>query len=616
MQPVIRVENLHHVYHPDGGSPVYALSGVDLAVMPGEYVVILGANGSGKSTLAKHLNALLLPNAPAGEDNAASGNVWVKAWNTRDVDQHLNIRATVGMVFQVPDNQIVATVVEEDVAFGPENLGVPRDEILRRVDWALDRVEMLPFRQRPPHQLSGGQKQRICIAGVLAMQPDVLVLDESTAMLDPLGRQEVLATVHRLNREEGVTVIAITHFMEEALNADRVIVMNEGRVVLHGTPRELFRQPDRLRALELDVPPVAQVAHALHERDATFPIDRLTIAELVDAIAERGVVRTHPLARDASAAPGERAPLIAVRDLVHDYMRDTPMEVRALHGIDMEVRPREIVGVIGHTGSGKSTLLQHLNALMRPQSGEVLILGHSARDPSVDVRALRQAVGLVFQFAEAQLFERYVGDDIAYGPRNLGLNREAVRARVQRAMERVDLGFEAFKDRMTFDLSGGEMRRVALAGVLALEPAVLVLDEPTAGLDPQGRAQLMRQILALRGANGEEDPVGNEEMKRQAGKRDEDEASMALVLVSHNMDELAAVCDRLYVIAEGRTVLHGTPRQVFAQGDRLRALGLDVPTATAIFEALCARDVLDERTLPPVTVEEIVQLLSGASIGA
>ena len=239
---ILRIEKLHHTYNSASTRPVQALRDVTLTIHKGEYVAILGHNGSGKSTLARHLNGLLAP---------TQGDVWVKGWNTKDQAAMRNIRSTVGMVFQTPDNQIVATIVEEDVAFGPENLGVPQQEMVQRVHDALEQVGMWDFRHRAPHLLSGGQKQRICIAGVLAMQPEVLVLDESTAMLDPQGREEVLAIAHRLNREQGVTVVAITHFMQEAVNADRVIVMAEGQIVMEGAPRELFRQADQLRALHL-----------------------------------------------------------------------------------------------------------------------------------------------------------------------------------------------------------------------------------------------------------------------------------------------------------------------------------------------------------------------------
>ncbi|MCC6169428.1 MAG: energy-coupling factor transporter ATPase [Caldilineaceae bacterium] len=584
MTPILRVENLHYTYPAGNGEPVQALAGVNLCVEPGEYVAILGHNGSGKSTLAKHLNALLQPSA---------GNVWVKAWNTRNRDQWREIRATVGMVFQTPDNQIVATIVEEDVAFGPENLGLPRPEMIRRVDWALEQVGMTAYRRRAPHLLSGGQKQRICIAGVLAMHPEVIVLDESTAMLDPLGRQEVLETVRRLNREQGVTVVAITHFMREAVEADRVVVMAEGQIALEGTPRRLFRQADRLRALALDVPPATEIALRLHARYPDFPPDLLTIDEVVEA-ADRlphRAVAPATLAADAAAldphppqAPPAAPPLIEVEHLVHDYMRDTPLEVRALHDVSLALYPGEIVGILGHTGSGKSTAVQHLNGLLRAHGGRVVVLGQDLSDPKTELRAIRRQVGLVFQFPEAQLFERFVGDDVAFGPRNLNLSAEEVRARVRHAMEVVGLGFEAFKDRMTFSLSGGQMRRVALAGVLALEPRVLVLDEPTAGLDPQGRRQLLDHILGLQ-AEG-----------------------ITLVMISHNMEELAELCDRLYVIAGGKTVLEGTPGQVFAQSETLRALGLDVPAATLLAERLAQAGVL-----PPgafvYTVDQAERLL-------
>lgn len=564
MAPIIRVQNLHHTYHSQTQQrTVRALAGVDLVVERGEYVVVVGHNGSGKSTLAKHLNGLLLP---------GSGDVWVKEWNTRDRNKVREIRSTVGMVFQSPDNQIVASVVEEDVAFGPENLGVARAELLRRVDWALDQVEMRAFRTRAPHLLSGGQKQRICIAGVLAMQPEVLVLDESTAMLDPLGRNEVLGVVRRLNKEQGVTVVAITHFMREAVDADRIVVMSEGRVVMEGAPRAIFRRTEELRSLQLDTPHITQLAMALHERVPAFPADLLTAQEVLHEVQQRAHrLDSKPaggpfpdLQSPISSLPGSIPFSISIHNLTHFYMRGTPLELQALFDINLEVRVGEILGIIGHTGSGKSTVVQHFNGLMRPHGGAVNVLGQDMSEPKLDLRAIRRRVGLVFQFAEAQLFEQFVGDDIAYGPRNLGLSREDVRARVRKAMESVGLDFEEFKDRYTFGLSGGQMRRVALAGVLALEPEVLVLDEPTAGLDPQGRRRLLEYILNLH---------------RQG---------VTLVIVSHNMEELAEVCDRLYVIADGRTVAEGPPQVVFGQAAMLRDLGLDVPDVTAVVNDLVA----------------------------
>jgi energy-coupling factor transport system ATP-binding protein len=581
MPTIIRVEDVHFAYAVEGAKPpVPALAGVDLTVNEGEYIAIVGHNGSGKSTLAKHLNGLLAP---------GQGRVFVRDWQTTDLKHLRDIRSTVGMVFQSPDNQIVATIVEEDVAFGPENLSVPRDEIVRRVDWALDRVDMQPFRHRAPHLLSGGQKQRVCIAGTLAMKPQVLVLDEATAMLDPLGRREVLEAVRRLNREDGVTVIAVTHHMDEAALADRVIVMAEGRIALQGTPREVFTETARLRELQLDVPAVTQLALALNAGLPDFPANLLSVDEFVSAARERlvrnGYQPSQPLGADGAATPGE--PLIQVEHLGHFYMYGTPLQVRALTDIGLDVRRGEVLGIIGHTGSGKSTVVQHFNALLRPHEGTVTIFGHDAASPELDVRAIRRRVGLLFQFPEAQLFEHYVGDDVAYGPRNLKLTREEVRARVRKAMESVGLGFEEFKDRITFGLSGGQMRRVALAGVLALEPEVLALDEPTAGLDPQGRAHLLELILALR------------------------HEGITLIIISHDMEELAQICDRLVVVSDGCTVMSGTPREVFAQAEKLRGLGLGVPGVTDAISRLQGEGLLPQ-TGVALTVAEAVAIMNAA----
>ena len=277
MPTMIQTESLRFAYPADEGQKaVYALQGVDLTIEKGSFVVILGHNGSGKSTLAKTFNAVLLP---------AGGKVWVEGMDTLDQDLLLAVRQRVGMVFQNPDNQIVANVVEEDVAFAPENLGVPTEEIRRRVDAALKAVGMDEFVTHAPHLLSGGQKQRIAIAGVIAMEPACVVLDEATAMLDPIGRREVLATVHRLNKEKGITVVLITHHMNEAEGADRVIVMNDGRVDLDGTPQEVFGQVTRLRHLGLTVPDTVDLLDRLRQKGWDVPLDALSVEDCAAAVA-------------------------------------------------------------------------------------------------------------------------------------------------------------------------------------------------------------------------------------------------------------------------------------------------------------------------------------------
>ena len=273
---IIKTEELAFSYPTEEGqAPLAALNGVSLEIERGSFVAVLGHNGSGKSTLAKHMNAVLLP---------AGGTVWVDGMDTCDEQYLLEIRRRVGMVFQNPDNQIVANVVEEDVAFGPENLGVPTEEIRRRVDAALKAVGMEEFVLQAPHHLSGGQKQRIAIAGIIAMEPACIVLDESTAMLDPSGRREVLDTVRRLNREKGITVVLITHHMDEAAMADRIIVMDGGQSVMDGTPKEILPRMTELRAIGLDVPHTVELLYGLREDGFDVPVDALLVEECADAI--------------------------------------------------------------------------------------------------------------------------------------------------------------------------------------------------------------------------------------------------------------------------------------------------------------------------------------------
>lgn len=272
--PLIRAEDVHFTYDAGSSRAQPALRGIDLDIQAGEYVVIVGHNGSGKSTLARHFNALLLP---------SRGSILIDGMDTREPANTIPVRSAVGMVFQEPDNQIVGTIVEEDVAFGPENLGVPRDELEERVKEALMTVGMWDHRHRAPNLLSGGQKQRVAIAGVLAMQPACLVLDEATAMLEPASRAEVLSTLRRLN-QEGATIVAITHFMEEAVEADRVLVMSGGEIVLAGPPEQVFSQPDRLRTLHLTLPAPARLAEYVRERCGCLPANLFTVADLVGAV--------------------------------------------------------------------------------------------------------------------------------------------------------------------------------------------------------------------------------------------------------------------------------------------------------------------------------------------
>lgn len=282
MEPIIRSDNVSFSYKINEKTSVSVLKDVSFSIFPGEYVAIIGHNGSGKSTLSKHLNGLLTP---------GSGDVWVNGFNTKDESKKLTIRKTVGMVFQHPDNQIVATIVEEDVAFGLENIGVPRSEMKTRIDEALELVKMSEFRKRPPHHLSGGQKQRVAIAGVLAMRPDCIVFDEATSMLDSFGRQEVLQIMRKMN-QMGITIITVTHRMSEAAEADRIIVVEDGQIVMDGSPREIFKHKQRLEELQLDVPEVSQLAEHIHQQFTDFSREVIKEEELISEIKKFTKVKT------------------------------------------------------------------------------------------------------------------------------------------------------------------------------------------------------------------------------------------------------------------------------------------------------------------------------------
>ncbi len=543
----------------DPGEQLDALSDVSVTIDRGAFTAVIGHNGSGKSTFARLCNGLEIPD---------KGKVWVDGADTSDEDNEIAIRQKVGLVFQDPDNQIVATVVEEDVAFGPENLGLPREEIRRRVDEALRAVGMYELRHREPHMLSGGQKQRVAIAGMIAMRPECIVLDEPTAMLDPGGRKEVLAALKKLNKEQGITIILITHFMEEAVDADRILVMDSARIVLDGTPAEVFSHADELRNYGLELPDVSLMAYELKNRGVDLPDGILRRDELTRALTDSKSL--YPLrgaspikaSADAPAPSGQSETILEAKGLSYSYSVGTPFETAAVSDVSFEIKKGELVGVIGHTGSGKSTLIQQLNALLRPDKGVVLLEGRDVNESKTTRRDARFKVGLCFQYPEYQLFEQTVEADIAYGPGNMRLPKDEIAQRVRLSLRYVGLN-DSYLKKSPFDLSGGEKRRVAIAGVMAMEPAVLILDEPTAGLDPRGRRVILDLITDYR---------------RRTGS--------TVIIVSHSMDNIARIADRLLVLDHGSVAFFDTPRAVFSHAAELSAMGLDVPAVTSVMTEL------------------------------
>lgn len=566
----------------------FALRDVNVHVNAGEFVCILGGNGSGKSTFAKHINALLAPD---------EGSMTVDGSDTRDQQALYLIRSTAGMVFQNPDDQLVASLVEDDVAFGPENLGVEPAEIASRVARSLAEVGLMGFEKHETHALSGGQKQRVAIAGVLAMEPKILILDEASSMLDPRGRKGLLRVCRELH-EAGLTIVMITHFMEEAAEADRVIVLEEGHVALEGTPDEVLVRTDVLARLNLEVPFACDfsvqlqdsgvdVVPCVHESaliaqlrkaaPAAFPCaEGYTVAQDASAVCAIAPMKLPPLPRTSTA---EGTPLIEFDHVSYTYdaamakrqqkaakrgkastdvqaerakWGNDPDALWAVRDVSFSVMEGEFLGIAGHTGSGKSTLIQHMNALVRPTMGRVLVDGKDISDKAAATQA-RSLVGVVFQYPEHQLFAATVFDDVAFGPRNMGLSEEEVVERVKESLAQVGLDYDEVQEKSPFELSGGQQRRVAFAGVLAMRPRVLVLDEPAAGLDPAARRDFLGMISDLH-------------------KR-----GLTVVMVSHSMDDLARLTDRVLIMKEGEMFCVGTPAEVFIHADELNAIGLGQP---------------------------------------
>ncbi len=559
MKPLFQIDNLSYTPVPESGAPPEAVSkpvldNVTLTIEEGEFVALIGANGSGKTTLARHLNAIMVPQ---------KGHILVAGMDTHRKENLSAIRRHVGMVFQQPEDQMVSTLVEEEVAFGLENLGYSTSEIQKRVEEALRAVKMWNLRLRHTHTLSAGQMQRVAIAGILAVKPHTIIFDEATAMLDPLGRKTVMEILRQLHRM-GITIIFITHFMEEAVEAERVIVLRHGKIALDGKPASVFRDGNIMRSFGLDLPAAGRLANILRTRVPGLPQGLLTIHDLVSALLKfsRPVSTSHEPGK--ANGSGRTCPeIIRVQNLYHQYISDSNAVEPALDDVSLEIKTGQIFGLIGSTGAGKSTLLQHLNGLLRPQRGHVRVAGFDLEDPRLDIKALRKRIGLAFQNPELYFFEQFVGDEIAFGLRMMGGNdRTSLRSKVQHAMEIVGLDFETYKDRMTFTLSSGEQRKVALASALALDTEILLLDEPTAGLDPQAHQQLLKKIVDL----------------QDEGK--------TLVLASHQMEDLASVAYEITALHAGRVMVKGTPNSVFSQVGELQVIGLDAPITAQVAQSL------------------------------
>ncbi len=529
------------------GNPDETLKEVNFSIARGSRTLILGSNGSGKSTLVRLITGLLTPRA---------GEVLTSGLNTAAEENRRTIRERAGLLFQNPSSQIVATVVREDAAFGPENLGLASQEIRERVRNALERTGLSPLSRRATHDLSAGQQQRLSLAGVLALGSGCLILDEAASMLNPSARRDMDLLLDDLY-SRGYTIIQVSHFMEQILEADHILILNRGELVFDGNKEELLEQADHLAGWSLKLPEVVTLSRSLQ---LPLCLDEQTLSSRIkEKFPENPGSGNSPFSGYESSAPDHEAPLLVLNRVNFDYNSRRPNPVPAVRNLDFSFFRGETAVFMGTTGSGKSTILQILNSLLLPQEGRVSLLGENPLDRKCDLTGLRRRIGLVMQQPEKQLFAPLTGDDIAYGPKLQGLKGRELALRVKEAMELMELSYKTFRDKPVRALSGGQKRKVALAGILAMKPEILLLDEPTAGLDPLSRDHLERLMLSLR------------------------EEGISLIFSTHDVEQAVRLGSRLIVMDQGEKAFDGNPLDFFLRHDPA-LYGLESPLAFRIWQ--------------------------------
>jgi len=571
-EPLIRLENVTFTY----GGDVVALRDLNLTARRGEFVVVLGANGAGKSTLC-YLISGIVPHIYGGRRRGLVSVAGLDPW-----DEPLYVTAQhCGVLMQDPEVQLFMPTLRAELAFGPANLGVDREEILRRAREALALVRLEGLEEHNPRDLSGGQKQRAALASVLTMEPQILVLDEPTSQLDPLGRWEIGEAIERLKEQGEITIVMTTHETEEVLHlADQVLVLDRGRTVLQGTPAEVFSQPDRLEAVGVKTPVLVAVRSTLLStgQGAEERVD-LTVSEVAEEIrqavgAGQLTVRTDALP-EPEPPPADAPVILEACDLTVEYPGPPP--VVALQDVSLQIRRGEFVGIVGQNGSGKSTLVKCFVGLLRPKTGQILFQGEDIRRLSVGEIARR--IGLVLQNPDYQLFTASCRDEVRFGLRNVGVPPDQIEHRVEEALQMVGLEEEA--DLFPFRLSFGDRRKLAVAATIALDPEVLILDEPTTAQDHRGRYQLA-------------------ELARRFHER-----GGTVLMITHDVDLIARYAHRLIVLHQGHILLDGPTAEVFSQVEELKKSFVVPPVAARLAWELASVG------LPPhvMTLDDLYRVL-------
>lgn len=546
----INIKGLSHKFNikDKDGNKVgenWAVKDVDFLADKGEMIAILGRNGSGKSTFARHLNGLLVPQ---------EGTVIIGGQDLSKVSVLSSIRRQVGMVFQNPDNQIVGNTLAEDVGFGLENLGMSSVDIWDKIDEMLELTGLAAYKYSNTSRISGGQKQKLAIASAMAMMPECIVLDEATSMLDPQGARDMLELVQKLHREKNITVIMVTHKISEALMADRVYILDNSKIVAEGTPEDVFTDVERLKKYGLEIPVRMKL-------EAGIPVDICSEYKKkhLQISQDAGVSADH-IGDSGNSLSNLRRCIVELQNVSYSYMNGNE-EYKALSDINLKIYEGQVVSVIGQTGSGKSTLLQMINKLIAPQSGHVYLYETDVQRVR-NIKDIRRRIGYVFQFPESQLFENTVLKDVMYGPINFGMSKEEAERAAENALDLVGVP-KKYADYSPFELSGGLKKRVAIAGILAYEPEILILDEPACGLDGESREQLWNLIRTLNR-----------------------EKNVTIILVSHDMEDVYEMSERVLLMDHGRIVYDGGTVGFFDDKELLDRYGIETPDGFKMWQNL------------------------------
>ncbi|MBC8497909.1 ATP-binding cassette domain-containing protein [Candidatus Bathyarchaeota archaeon] len=568
---IIEVRDLRYSY-PNATSP--ALKGIDLTIDKGEFILLTGPSGCGKTTFCRTLNGLI----PHFYNGDMEGEVTVTGLNIREHPTY-KLAQHVGLIFQNPDNQIFALTVEKDVAFGLENQGVPKDKMLEAIGWALETAGIDHLKDRATHEMSGGEKQRLAIASILAMKPKVLVLDEPTSFLDPLGAERIFRVLDTLNKEYEMTILLIEHRVDLATQyVDRVIIFSDGRITNQGSPEEVFTD-GATRLAGVGIPRVIELNDRLKSKGILLdrtPLNPTMLVEQLRGHIKRGNANRKAVDPDLDLFTGEQwvNPIIEVEGVSFSY----PSVDKALDDVSLTIHKGEFVAIMGENGAGKTTLVKHLNGLLRPQEGRIKIDGADIADLSV--ANLARKVGLVFQNPDDQLFSENVEEEISFALRNFGFASDVIDKRVDWALNLLDL--ERYRKSSPFILSGGERKRVALGSVLAWDPEIVVLDEPTIGQDYAQKERLRHFLMQL----------------RTQGK--------TIIIVTHDVEFVAECKPRIVLMADGKIIADGPIKKVMTDRDAMARASVAPPEITKVFQQLSELGLPDN----VLDVDEAVDVLS------